>query len=364
MGNLLSYLSGLEEKNIVESLKEEKVPIVIWGAGQVALVIKKYLKEMQIPVADIFVDDVYYTEELFLDKMQVISKTKLLEKYQKVDVVIGYSDYQIADVLKKEEWVNEYFCFAYTAYGEFEKTPFKLVEKNINRYQAVYDMLADKKSKDVFVAFFQTKLSGNPKYTLQVFERRMSYFDNDLYKIKNEEVYLDVGSAGGENVKLFIEESGGSYSYIYAVEPEAKLRGDLVEYVKRNNISRFEIASKGAWNMRGKIHFLYDGESSHACAANDPGAGELQVELLDDMFDYKKKITLLKVQYRDGVEEAILGAQKILQEHKPKIAIMIGYGINNIYKIPLLIKKLNPDYKLYLRFNRGAAQTIVLYGLI
>lgn len=364
MGNLLSYLYDLEETNIIKSLKQEKLPIVIWGAGQVALVIIKYLKEMQISVADVFVDDFYYTEELFLDNMHVISKTKLLEKYRKVDVVIGYSDYQMADELKKEKWVNRYFCFACTAYGDFERTPFKFIKDNINKYQTLYDMLADKKSRDVFVAFLQTKISGNIKYTLQTFDGQKNYFNNDIYKINIGEVYLDVGSAGGENIKLFIKESGGNYGYIYAVEPESKLREDLVEYTIKNNISQFEIASKGAWNISGAINFLFDGESSHACSANVPGAKKLQVELLDNMFDYKKKVTLLKMQYRDGVEETILGAKKILQEHKPKIAIMIGYGLYNIYKIPLLIKKINPDYKLFFRFNRGATQTIVLYGII
>lgn len=364
MENILTCLSNLEEKDVIESLKKEHVPIVIWGAGQVASVIEKYLKKKKIPIADVFVDDAYYSEKMYLNSIQVIPKSKLLEKYKQVDVIIGFSDYQVADAQEKEEWVNEYFYFAYTAYGEFDRTPFKLIEENICKYQAVYDMLADKKSKDVFIAFLQTKLSGNAKYTLQVFDGRLSYFNNDLYRVTGEEVYLDVGSAAGENVKQFIAESGGHYGYIYAVEPEEKLRRDLEEYVSANEIGQFEIASKGAWNTSGTINFLFDGESSRVCASSEKEAEGLQVELLDHMFAYKKKVTLLKIQYRDGVVEALLGAKKILQEHRPKIAIMIGYGMDNICKVPLLIKELNPDYKFYLRFNRGAAQTIVLYGLI
>ena len=363
MENMLSYLTDLEEKNVIESLKKEVYPVVLWGAGQIASVVEKYLKEKKIQIADVFVDDAYYAEEMYLNSIRVISKSKLLEKYQKVNVVVGYSDYQAADVLKNEEWVNECFYFACTAYGEFERTPFKLIEDNISKYQVVYDMLADQKSKEVLIAFLQTKLSGNVKYTLQVFDRRMSYFDNDLYRIGREGVYLDVGSAAGENVKQFIKESGGDYGYIYAVEPEKKLRSDLVDYIDKNKIGQFEIASKGAWNTSGVINFLFDGESSHACTPDEQKAETLQVELLDNMFDYKKKVTLLKIQYRDGVEEALLGAKRILKEHEPRIAIMIGYGIDPIYKVPLLIKRLNPNYKLYLRFNRGAAQTIVLYGL-
>ena len=57
------------------------------------------------------------------------------------------------------------------------------------------------------------------------------------------------------------------------------------------------------------------------------------------------------------------GAEKILTEHKPKLAIVVGFDEEMVLKVPQIIHSINPAYKFWLRFNRGMIATLTLYGM-
>ncbi len=362
---ILSYLVNLNEKeDIVTSLRKEKLPLIIWGAGQVALEIIRYLESEGITIADIYVDDNYYMNNIFLEKHTIISKTQLLRKYKRVNVIVGHSNYKMIKEIKSEIWINKLFYFACSAYGEFEKASLDVIKTNIKQYEMVLDMLEDEESRIAYITFFKTKISGNADYILDIVRNETSYFHNDLYDISEHEVYLDVGASVGGNIKQFLKECNCKYDYIYAVEPDRISREQLLEYVESIKLDKIDIASKGAWNREGEMSFLSDKESSCVVEDNSLYGEKIFVTRLDDIFDYSHKISLLEIQYKDGALEAIQGAEKILKEHRPKIAVMVGCGMENIYKLPILIKNINPDYKLYLRYNRGFISTLTLYGLI
>ncbi len=47
--------------------------------------------------------------------------------------------------------------------------------------------------------------------------------------------------------------------------------------------------------------------------------------------------------------EAILGGINTIKKYKPKLMISLYHRNEDIFKIPLLIKELNPNYKLFIR---------------
>jgi HSP90 family molecular chaperone len=52
----------------------------------------------------------------------------------------------------------------------------------------------------------------------------------------------------------------------------------------------------------------------------------------------------------EGFErEAIWGASRTILRHAPKLAIAVYHRNEDIFELPLLIKHLRPDYKLYIR---------------
>ena len=48
-------------------------------------------------------------------------------------------------------------------------------------------------------------------------------------------------------------------------------------------------------------------------------------------------------------EEAITGAVKTITQFKPKLMISLYHRNRDIFYLPLMIKRLNPEYRLFIR---------------
>lgn len=101
-----------------------------------------------------------------------------------------------------------------------------------------------------------------------------------------------------------------------------------------------------------------DKESS---GLNAQGTEELKVRRIDSQF-CSKEISLIKINYLSGVVETLRGAEKILKEKKPNLAVMAGFDEWGIIKIPQIIKKMNPEYRLALRYASPMPARLMLFG--
>jgi hypothetical protein len=48
-------------------------------------------------------------------------------------------------------------------------------------------------------------------------------------------------------------------------------------------------------------------------------------------------------------EEAINGAEFTIKNYHPKLMISLYHRNRDIFYLPLMVRKLNPDYRLYIR---------------
>ncbi|MCH5267988.1 MAG: FkbM family methyltransferase [Lachnospiraceae bacterium] len=79
--------------------------------------------------------------------------------------------------------------------------------------------------------------------------------------------------------------------------------------------------------------------------------GKLPVEVvrLDD--DIQEMVTFIKIDIEGSELEAIEGARNHIINDKSKLAICTYHNNHHIWEIPKLMRDLNPDYKLYIRYN-------------
>lgn len=67
----------------------------------------------------------------------------------------------------------------------------------------------------------------------------------------------------------------------------------------------------------------------------------------------------------EGAElESLKGASGTIQRYKPKLAICIYHKPEDMTEIPLYIKSLVPEYKLYVRHHSNSIAETVLYAII
>ena len=85
---------------------------------------------------------------------------------------------------------------------------------------------------------------------------------------------------------------------------------------------------------------------------------------VDETVDPADKITMIKMDIEGSELEALKGAKKTIQRDKPKLAICIYHKPEDMADIPLYIKELVPEYKLYIRHHSNFATETVLYAVM
>ncbi len=365
--NLLKELENVEEiESPLKELKKQTLPLLMWGAGQSAIEVSQYLKENGVALADVFVDDNYYTDNLVFEGKPVLSYSMVKEKYGDINVILGNSSYEKKQEFEGQKSIKNLYFFFSMSYGVFEKTPKSYIQQYQQEYEDVYSILEDEESKENFLAYLKTRVSGNHKYVSECFKQEANFFHNDIFRIGKNEVYIDVGAFDGDTIRLFLQENNGDYDEIYAIEADPVNRKKLEQYIADAGVGRIHVTGNGAWNTYGKLQFCESGlQTSGLSAGEDERSSSwIDVQPVDDMFDYKKEITLLKINYFEGVREAVEGAAAILQKFAPKLVITVGFNCDNIRELPLLIKQINPDYRIYLRYNRGMVSALTLYCVV
>lgn len=78
---------------------------------------------------------------------------------------------------------------------------------------------------------------------------------------------------------------------------------------------------------------------------------------------YDRKPTYIKMDIEGAEQEALKGCKRIIQDYKPKLAICIYHKPDDLFEIPIMIKEMNPEYKLYVRQYADAWYDTVLYAV-
>ena len=81
---------------------------------------------------------------------------------------------------------------------------------------------------------------------------------------------------------------------------------------------------------------------------DEHGGEEVQTASLDEYMD-GQAASFIALDIEGAELTALFGAERIIREQKPKLAICVYHKPEDLYEIPELVKKLRPDYQLYLR---------------
>ena len=79
---------------------------------------------------------------------------------------------------------------------------------------------------------------------------------------------------------------------------------------------------------------------------------------------WEDKVTFIKLDIEGSELEALRGAEKIIRRDKPRLAISIYHKPQDYFEIPLYIKELVPEYKLYIRHHKFNKNDTVVYAIL
>ena len=191
------------------------------------------------------------------------------------------------------------------------------------------------------------------------------YFDNRIIQYEKEEVFVDCGACQLETSSRFIKECinhGVKCSMVYGFEPDYSNYRKCIETA--TELEKFEtkidMVNAGTWIEDSEINF--DSGKGQSSKISDYGNAHIRTVSLDSYI--KEKVTFIKMDIEGAELDALHGAKDIIQKYHPKLAICVYHKTNDITDIPIYIKEIVPEYKLYLRhYSNSTAQT-VLYAVI
>ena len=340
-----------KQEETLDRIKESKFPIIMWGCGDVARNLMKILSENNIYIDGIAVDVNLKMNEL--GDIEIHDFEYYCSKYEKFNIIIGHSHYELEDQIRRR-YNNIQEVFTLSSVINIVPIELEYIKENIKEIYKAYSILEDEKSKEYFIQYINARLNND--YRLIQCDSYNEKFNNEIFDINNED-YLDLGAYTGDTIYKYLEATNGKYKNIYAIEPSKKSYEVLCNsFSTYPNMYFYNI---GTWNERTKLYF--EGEKAATYISKKQNGIEVPVDRLDSII-HDKEVSFIKINFRFGVVETLEGGKRILRENKPKLAINISLDKELFFKVPCILKRINPEYKIYMRFEARQLSRFILYA--
>ena len=332
------------KKDVWSYLKEINIPIIIYGMGNGADKIINEFNKLEINFTEIIASDDFVRGQYYKGyKVKTLDEIKntynnfiiVLAFATQIDSVINH----IYEIEKKYKLVAPFT----PVYGE-EIFNYEYYIKNKNDIMLARSLMADEKSLQVFDNYINYMLYGKLDYIKECQTNKDEIFNNVL-KLSSNEHYADLGAYKGDTIDELLNYCNG-YNSIYAFEPDKKTYEKLLNHTK--NFPQTYTYNCGLWEENSILKFDFNAGRNSTLSSNSNNY--VKVVALDSILK-NKKLTYIKFDIEGAELKAINGAKNILKTQKPKLNIALYHKCEDIFKIPLLIKSINKDYKFYLRHH-------------
>ena len=224
-----------------------------------------------------------------------------------------------------------------------------VVHKHYKDFLWLYDRLADARSKNVLYGILSSWICLDGE-TIEKYEDRdlPEYYHPEVFPIRDDEVFVDVGAYTGDSVKNFILAYGISYKRIYCYE----ILDEVFEKMEKNlkNLPNLELRKRAVGAEPG---FLYIDQGMHNSTSQLTNTGESAVEVVRIDDDIKEAVTFIKMDIEGAEMDALRGCKRQISENHPHLAISTYHGYEDIVTIPQYIDQIAPGYKFYMRHHGG-----------
>lgn len=198
--------------------------------------------------------------------------------------------------------------------------------------------------------------------------RQEQYFERSgLFEFEEEEVFVDGGCFDLETTRIFqemMEKEGKTCRKVYAFEPDRDNYLTCKKKIESNGWHHVNLVNAGLWSEETYAKLENTGTAgAHIVEAGREEIDHVRVVSLDSFVDGKDKVSFIKLDIEGAELEALQGAKRIIMEHKPKLAVCLYHKKEDYWRIPYFLKKLVPEYKLYIRHYSNYSAETVLYAV-
>lgn len=225
------------------------------------------------------------------------------------------------------------------------------------------DLLNDEMSKKVLKQMIKFRCTGSYK-DLPPNSFSKQYFGYDFFKYQEGESYVDCGGYDGDTIMRFkrlMRRKGIKKYSVVVFEPDSMANERLKK--KFPDVTCIE---SGLWDKEGDMFIRNTGIGQSIVISESEGVAEANVTRIRvtalDSNDICRNATFIKMDIEGSEYKALLGAEHIIKENKPKLAICLYHSNEDMLRLIKLVHELNPQYKLYVRQHTNGVNETVLYA--
>ena len=346
MINYKKYIFKEFECDVWQTLKRSNLPILIYGMGNGADKIISVFESYGIEYADVFASDGFVRGHSYRNK-RVLSYSEACEIYKDgFDIVVSFGT-KLPDVIERicalEEKHRVFLPDVPILWDALFCEEF--FDLHLDEIVKARESFEDETSKELFDNIIKFKLSGKMKYL-----KLASFSEEECDKILQADKYksyLDLGAYNGDTIKKYTGICK-NLTQIYAVEPDAKTFKKLQKYCDGVDV-KIELFNAAAYSEDTVLYFHQSGNRNSTAAATasyEHKTVEVQALRADSI---TSEVDFIKYDVEGLEREALLGTRKIIENCAPDMLISCYHKSEDVFMLPLLVKELNPSYKLYFR---------------
>ena len=364
-------------------------PILLYGMGNGADKILTVSTAYGIPVADFFASDGFVRGHSFHGKV-VLSFSQACEKYGAGNMIVllsfASSRPEVLETIRRVASACEMYIPDVPVCGtDLFNTEF--YESHLREIDAARALFADEESRRVYDGIIEYKLTGRMDIL-----RATESDPADAYRnILHAERFLtaaDLGAYNGDSIRD-LRLYAPRLRDVIAFEPDRRNFRKLTEYAtalrEAGDTLTVHPVQAGAWSHTATLTFHGSGNRNAGLTdvpteakgnilpstADNPYFGktaEVPVTALDtvaeEIFGGHTHMDYIKYDVEGAETEALLGSRAIIARDTPALLVSAYHRNTDLFRLPLLVHELNPDYKLYLRRMAGVpAWDINLYAV-
>jgi FkbM family methyltransferase len=223
------------------------------------------------------------------------------------------------------------------------------------------NLWADEASLQEYRAQIQLRAMGNP-YWLSQPAARETYILEEVFALGPRDTILDCGAFDGDTIRDLLQ-SGHPFSGILAVEADTYSHARLTSYVETLGSEmqgKIDLHACAVGSYSGTVCFDESGQLESRISMH----GQSKVRMVPiDQLCASTRISMIKMDIEGGEFDALLGATSTIQRDRPILAVCVYHSQSDLWRLPLLIRAMCPDYRMYLRSYRGDGIQTVAYAV-
>lgn len=264
-------------------------------------------------------------------------------------VPIGYLNLRLPEIFRAREYDGAWVSAADSA--------------NRATIGEAHALLADEESRRVFTGKLEFYLSLDKERLDEIKSAATIYFDASVHELGADEVVVDGGAYVGDTLRSFLECCSGRFRSYVAFEPDGVSYARLVA-VAATDPGRLTAVRAGLAGHTSSARLLSTaGADSRMLGDDEPGGESVPVVSLDEYFDGRAAPSLIKMDIEGAEAEALLGAARLLADAEPTLAVSAYHFPTDLWTIPLLIRRLMPNSRVYLRHYSREIDDTVCYAV-